>query len=341
MTGMYCTSILNKSHYYIKGKYYMASKFGMNFASLLSGIDAVNTKKDFSEDNKNYWKLTKDKEGNGSAIIRFLPSKNLEDFPFVRMYSHAFKDPTTQKWYIENSLSTIGQLDYIAEVNRELWNTGIDENKKITQRQKRKLQYISNILVVKDPANPENNGKVFLFKYGKTIFDKIVAAAKPEPVENEDGEMETAEAVNAFDPIEGAAFSLKQTIVEKFPNFDGSTFLKRKPLFDGDDEKIEELFNGLYDINLEIAEDKFKTYEELKQRFLVVTGEVAETPKGKNKGKAPAAPKNDVEEVLDEMEGLAKETPKATSKAKTKVATPMPTMDDAGDDDEFFKSLID
>lgn len=322
------------------------SKFGMNFSTLLSQIDTVNTKKDYSEDQKNYWKLTKDKEGNGSAIIRFLPSKNLEDFPFVRMYSHAFKDPSTQKWYIENSLSTIGQVDYIAECNRELWNTGIDENKKITQRQKRKLQYISNILVVKDPANPENNGKVFLFKYGKTIFDKIVAAAKPEPVENEDGEMETAEAVNAFDPIEGAAFSLKQTIVEKFPNFDSSTFLKKKPLFDGDEDKIEELFTNLFDINLEIAEDKFKSYDDLKQRYLVVTGEVAETPKGKGKPKAAAPKDDDVDGTLDEMEKLAKETPqpkaaKAKAEKAPRAETPIPTMDDAGDDDAFFQSLID
>lgn len=322
----------------------MATKFGMNFASLLSQIDTVNAKKDYSEDSKNYWKLTKDKEGNGSAIIRFLPSKNIEDFPFVRMYSHAFKDPSTQQWYIENSLSTIGETDYIAEVNRELWNTGIDANKKIVQRQKRKLQYISNILVVKDPANPENNGKVFLFKYGKTIFDKIVAAAKPEAVENEDGEMETAEAVNAFDPYEGAAFSLKQTIVEKFPNFDGSTFLKRKPLFEGDEDKIEELFKGLYDINLEIAPDKFKSYDDLKQRYLVVTGEVASNPKGKGKAKAAAPEEKGVEGVLDEMEGLAKQAAEPAkakeTPAKAKSVPPVPTMSDTGDDDEFFRSLI-
>jgi hypothetical protein len=299
------------------------SKFGMNFASLLTQIDSVNTKKDYSEETKNYWKLTKDKDGNGSAIIRFLPAKNLEDFPFVRMYSHAFKDPSTNQWYIENSLSTIGQVDYIAEVNRELWNTGIDSNKKISQRQKRKLQYVSNILVIKDPANPENNGKVFLFKYGKTIFDKIVGAAKPEAVENEDGEMETAEAVNAFDPLDGASFSLKQTIVEKFPNFDGSTFLKKKPLFDGDEDKIEELFEGLFDLNLEIAPDKFKSYDDLKQRYLVVTGEAKSTPKGKGK----PAPKSDTEEALDEMETLAAATPakEKDKPTKPKVATPIPT----------------
>lgn len=315
------------------------SKFGMNFASLLTQIDSVNTKKTGDEDEKDYWKLTKDKEGNGSAIIRFLPNKELEDFPFVRIYSHGFKDASTGRWYIERSLSTIGEMDYIAEVNRELWNTGLESNKKIVQQRKRRMQYVSNILVIKDAAHPENEGKIFKFKYGKSIFDKIVAAAKPEPVENEDGEQETAEEINAFDPIEGASFSLKQTIVDKFPNFDSSTFLKKKPILNGDEEKIEELFKGLYELKDELQPSKFKSYDELKKKFLWTIGEeTGDAPKSKPKT-AKSAPTDDVDETLD---GLEKAAEKLAVKAQKTVAKPpVPTaVDNDDDEDSFFKSLI-
>ena len=316
------------------------SKFGLNFANLLTQIDTVQTKRtDDQEDAKEFWRLTKDKAGEGSAIIRFLPNKELDDFPFVRIYSHSFKDPSTQRWYIERSLSTLGEQDYIGETNQELWNTGVEENKKIASLRKRKMQYISNIMVVKDPANPDNNGKIFKFKYGKTIFDKIVAAAKPEPVENEDGEKETADAVNAFDPINGAAFSLKQTIVEKFPNFDSSTFLKKKPLFDGDEDKIEELFEGLYELKDEVAPTKFKSYDELKKKFLWATGQ-ENSSGGKSK---PSAAAKKVNEKLDELGG--DDTPEPAAKTKPAVkdkpkAPPVPTDSEPDDEDAFFKSLL-
>lgn len=315
------------------------SKFGLSFSNLLSQIDTVNTKKDYGDEKKNYWKLTKDKEGNGSAIIRFLPNKDVDDFPFVRMYNHAFKDNGTGRWYIENSRSTLGgdETDYIGELNRELWNTGLEENKKIAGAQKRKLKYISNILIVKDPANPENNGKVFLFEYGKTIFDKIVAVAKPEPIENEDGESETADPINAFDPETGASFSLKQVIKEGWPNFDQSAFLKSKPL--GDDDRVAEVMGQLYELKDEVAPEKFKSYDELKKKYLWATGQESKTG-GKTKAKQSAE-----EDEMDSLAELAskpatKKAAPTVEKTAKKVAPPLPTDDDGDDDDAFFKSLL-
>ena len=135
----------------------------MSFEKLLSQIESVTAKKKtWEDDSANYWRPTKDKAGNASAVIRFLPNKDQEDFPFVRLYTHSFKDPSTNRWYIENSLSTIGAQDYIGTVNHELWNSGTDENKELAKTRKRKLNYISNILIIKDTGNPENDGKVKL-----------------------------------------------------------------------------------------------------------------------------------------------------------------------------------
>lgn len=316
------------------------SKFNMDFSKLLSQLETVNTKKTGGDENeKRFWKLTKDKDGNGSAIIRFLPNKDIEEIPFVRIYSHAFQNKANNRWYIELSSSTIGETDYIAEVNRELWESGVDANKKIASYQKRKMQYIANILVVKDPANPENDGKVFLFKFGKTIFDKINAAANPEKVTDEDGEDQTPEPVNAFSPIEGAAFNLKQTIVDGWPNFDGSSFLKKKALFNGDDDEIEKLFEGLYELREEIAPAKFKSYEDGKKRYLWVMGLSDGASNGK--AKKPAAPAES-DDSMDDDEPAPKPAAKP-AKAAAKPARaepPMPKAAEGGDDDdEFFRSL--
>jgi len=315
------------------------ANFGMDFSKLIGQLDSVK-KKQFTDDDSNskdFWKLTKDDAGNGSAVIRFLPNKDINDFPFVRLWTHAFSNFVNGKkrWYIENSLSTIEKTDYIAEVNRELWNTQLDANKKIATAQKRKLNYISNILVVKDPGNPENEGKVFKFKYGQKIFDKIVAAAKPEP--SLDDPDDTPEPVNAFSPIEGANFTLTQTIVADFPNYDTSKFGKQKALFNGDEDKIQSLLDTVFDLNLELALDRFKSYDELKKKFLWVKGEETTPTRG---GKAPDEDK-EAEDALNEMAKLAKqETPKPAPAKTVKAPVQTAAADDDEDDAALFASLI-
>ncbi len=191
------------------------SKLGSLTAKLVKEVEKMNNTGGSTDDR--LWKLDVDKGGNGYAIIRFLPAPNGEDLPFVKLYSHAFQGPGG--WYIENSLTTLGQKDPVSEYNTELWNNGTDAGKETARKQKRKLTYISNIYVVKDPANPENEGKVFLFKYGKKIFDKLTAAMQPE--------FEDEEAIDPFDFWQGANFKLKAKNVAGFRNYDSSEFAAR------------------------------------------------------------------------------------------------------------------
>ena len=190
------------------------SKLGNLTAKLVKEVEKMNTSSGSSDDR--VWKLDVDKSGNGYAVIRFLPAPNGEDLPFVKLYSHAFQGPGG--WYIENSLTTLGQKDPVSELNSELWNNGTDAGKELARKQKRKLTYVSNIYVVKDPANPANEGKVFLFKYGKKIFDKLTAAMQPE--------FEDEEAIDPFDFWQGANFKLKAKNVAGYRNYDSSEFAK-------------------------------------------------------------------------------------------------------------------
>lgn len=314
------------------------AKFGMDFSKLLGQLDQV-TRKTYDDSNEStgYWRLTKDAAGNASATIRFLPNKDVGDFPFVRLWTHSFKNKIGDKfrWYIENSLSTIGEMDYIATVNRELYNTGLEDNIKIAKGQKRKLNYISNILVVKDHAAPENEGKVFKFKYGQKIFDKILAAAKPSPTDLDEND-EPILPMNAFSPTEGANFQLKQTIVADFPNYDSSRFIGAKALCGGDEDQIQAILDQCFDLNLEVAPDKFKSAEELEKKYRWVMGETVQ------KTKTQASKEVDAE--LDALQKIASDdTPKQTEKPK-KPAPVIPSATDAGsefdNDDDFFKSLI-
>lgn len=315
------------------------SNFGMDFSKLLGQLDKVAPKTYANdEDSGEYWKLTKDKDGCASAIIRFLPNKDIDDFPFVRIWNHGFfnKVGDKKRWYIETSLSTIGETDYVAEVNRELWNSEIEANKEIAKRQKRKLQYISNILVIKDALAPDNEGKVFKFKYGQKIFDKIVAAAKPTA---EEGFDEVSEPINAFSPLEGADFLLKQTIVQEFPNYDTSKFSTKKPLFKGDEDQIAAVMEKLYDINIDVSAAKMKSYDELKKKYLWVM----------NVKEQNTATDKAVEKELDSLAKEAKAEEKTVTESKPKAEKavkkepPIPTASTASgddDDEEFFKSLI-
>ena len=208
-----------------------------------------------------YWKLERDKSGNGYAIIRFLDAPEKEDFPFVKIYSHGFKGKGG--WYIENSLTTIEKQDPVSEANSELWNSGIDSNKQIARDRKRRLQYISNVYVVKDPAHPENEGKVFLFKYGKSIFDMIQAAGAPE--------FDDETPVNVFNLFNGADFKLKARKADGFVKYDKSGFEEPSQWLK-DENEMETLYNGLYSLTTEVGEEKFKSYDELKKKFLRVIG---------------------------------------------------------------------
>ena len=207
------------------------------------------------------WKPEMDKTGNGYAVIRFLPAPNGEDLPWVKMYSHAFQGPGG--WYIENSLTTNGGKDPVSEYNRELWNSGNEADKDTVRKQKRKLSYYANIYVVQDKANPENEGKVFLYKFGKKIFDKIMEAMQPE--------YEDETAINPFDFWAGANFKLKLKKVAGYWNYDSSEFAASAPLLD-DDDALEALWKKQYSLAELVASDQFKSYDQLQNRLQMVLG---------------------------------------------------------------------
>ena len=234
-----------------------------NLDKLLSAVKEDN--KDPSE-KKSYvderlWKPELDTSGNGYAVIRFLPAIEGEDLPWVKLFSHAFQGPTGQ-WYIENSRTTLGRGDVgkdpVSEYNTSLWNSGVETDKEIARKQKRKLSYYSNISVVSDSKNPENEGKVFLFRYGKKIFDKLMAAMQPE--------FEDESPINPFDFWKGANFKLKIRKVDGYWNYDKSEFEAPSAILD-DDSAIEKIWKEQYSLADFTAPSNFKSYEELKTRL--------------------------------------------------------------------------
>ena len=226
---------------------------------LVKEVEKMNSTSSGGADDR-FWKPEMDKTGVGSAVIRFLPSPDGEELPWAKIYSHAFKGPGG--WYIENSLTTNNNgKDPVSEYNRELWNSGNDKDKETVRRQKRKLSYYSNIYVVKDPANPDNEGKVFLYKFGKKIFDKILTAVKPE--------FDDETPVNVFDFWTGANFRLKIKKVDGYWNYDKSEFDAPSPLLD-DDDALEAVWNKQYSLAALVAPDQFKSYEVLEKRLKTV-----------------------------------------------------------------------
>ena len=203
------------------------------------------------------WKPELDKSGTGQAVIRFLPAPDGEELPWIKMFKHAFQGPTG-KWYIENSLTTVNKTDPVSEHNTSLWNTGLESDKETARKQKRKLEYYSNIYVVSDPKHPENEGKVFLFRYGKKIFDKIMASMQPE--------FEDETPINPFDFWEGANFKLKIRKVDGFWNYDKSEFDSVTALADSD-EKLDGIWKMQYSLQEFLAPTNFKSYDELKKRL--------------------------------------------------------------------------
>ena len=218
-----------------------------------------------SKDDTRLWQPTVDKAGNGMAVIRFLPAPAVDGddaLPWVRRFDHGFQGPGG--WYIENSLTTLGQKDPVSEYNTTLWNSGIEANKDIARKQKRRLHYIANILVVSDPSNPSNEGQIKLFKFGKKIFDKITEAMNPEFAD------ETP--INPFDMWEGANFKLKIRNVEGYRNYDKSEFAEKSALYDGDDEKLEALWKKEFSLKEFTDPSNFKSYEVLKAKLDKVLG---------------------------------------------------------------------
>ena len=242
----------------------LKSNRGSSIDNLVKAAEAVSTKtetKSYADDR--FWKPTQDKAGNGYAVIRFLPAKEGEDLPWVRYWDHGFKGPTGL-WYIENSLTSIGQPDPVSESNGLLWNSGREEDKQTARDRKRRLHYVSNIMVVSDSANPEAEGKVFLYKFGKKIFDKIMDQMQPQFADEE--------PVNPFDFWEGADFKIKIRKVEGWTNYDKSEFAAPAAVAGGDDEALEAIYGKLYSLSEFTNPENYKTYAELKAKLNRVLG---------------------------------------------------------------------
>jgi len=279
-----------------------------NLDKLSKAIEALNTSSEASDKTDNYWKCEVDKAGNGMATIRFLPAPAADgddSLPWVKVFSHGFQGPGG--WLIDNCLTTLNQQCPVCEHNSALWNSGIEANKEIVRKQKRKLNYIANIYVVSDPKHPENEGKVFLYKFGKKIFDKISEAMNPQFADEE--------AINPFDMWKGANFKLKIRKVEGYQNYDKSEFESPSALLNDDDE-LEKIWQSEYSLQELLKDSEFKSYDALKQRLDKVLGLNGE------------APRTTVEQV------------KAKQPASKPVAEDSPFKDDSEDDDMAYFSKL-
>ena len=230
------------------------------FDKLMKEVEKIAKPATGNQEDDRFWQPEVDKVGNGYAVIRFLPPPKGEDVPFVRVWNHGFQGPSG-KWYIEDSLTTIGLPDPVSELNNKLWNSGNEADKDVARAQKRKLTYISNILVVKDPTRPENEGKVFLYKYGKKIFDKITDVANPQ--------FQDEEPINPFDFWQGANLKLKIRKVEGYRNYDKSEFDSISPIADSDEE-IAVIWEKQHALQPFVHPSRFKSYDELKAKLDMV-----------------------------------------------------------------------
>lgn len=305
------------------------SSLGALTQKLVKEVEKMNNAGSSGDDR--YWKLECDKAQNGYAVIRFLPAPDGEDMPFVKMYSHAFQ--AKGGWYIENSLTTLGQKDPVSEFNSELWNNGTDAGKDQARKQKRKLTYIANIMVVKDPANPQNEGGVFLYKFGKKIFDKIMSAMQPE--------FEDEEAINPFDFWEGASFKLKAKNVAGYRNYDSSEFGKVEPLLGGDDDALEALWGKQFSLAELVAADQFKEYDVLKKRLNQVLG-LAGTPSVRPAAEEDAGDEDIEAQLRSARPAFQKEAASFSEPELPAMSAPAASASDDEDDAlSYFQSLAD
>ena len=283
---------------------------------LTQELDKLNKGSESYKDDR-FWKPEVDQAGNGFAVIRFLPAVDGEDVPWTRIFTHGFKGPGG--WYIENSLTTIGKKDPVSEMNTVLWNSGTEKDKEIARERKRKLSYIANILVVSDPKHPENEGKVFLFKFGKKIFDKIMEKIQPEFADDQ--------AVNVFDFWQGANFKLKIRKVAGFTNYDKSEFDNPSAVLDGDDAKLEALWKKQYGLKEFNDPASFKSYDELKTRLNeVLNGDAKVTSK--------------TAESFGDMDD-EDNYPKTKSAPSMKQKSPPKVSDESEDEDGEEESALD
>ena len=291
------------------------SNLGSLTAKLVKEVEKVNNTGGGGDDR--LWKPELDKTGNGYAVIRFLPAPDGEEIPWAKLYSHAFQGPGG--WYIENSLTTNGGKDPVSDYNRELWNSGNEADKDTVRKQKRKLSYYSNIYVVRDQVNPQNEGKVFLFKFGKKIFDKVMESMQPE--------FEDETPINPFDFWQGANFKLKIVKKDGFWNYDKSEFDSVSPLLD-DDDALEALWKKQYSLTAVTAPDQFKTYEDLEKRLKYVLG------------KKPVQRRVD-EELEGESEGRGSYEVAAKTVTQAVSTSPAPKRGDSDEDDalSYFQKL--
>lgn len=266
-----------------------------------------------------FWYPAVDKAGNGSALIRFLPTPDGGQHEFVRLFTHGFQE---KRWFIENCPTTIGGKCPVCEHNSELWNTGVEAHKALVRGsgnkagRKRQLSYIANIYVIKDPANPENEGKVFLFRYGKKIHDMIQFAMKPPA----DG-IEEIDPIDPYDLWEGANFKMVIRNVDGRRNYDKSGFLASTPLMK-DDAKLEEIWKSEYDIEEFVSKGSFKDYNTLMTQFNAALGAVA-----------PQTTRQAVEEVEEQWS----KTDELNDEQPRRVEANDDVISDA--DDDFFASL--
>ncbi len=268
-----------------------------------------------SFDDDRFWKPTRDKSDNGYAVIRFLPAVEGEDIPWIRIFSHGFKGPKGQ-WYIENCPTTIGGKCPACERNSELWNSGIDANKNIARNRKRRLQYISNVYVVSDPKNPENEGRVFLYKYGMKIFTKLMDAMDPE--------FEDEKEINPFCFWDGADFKIKIRKVEGFVNYDKSEFAAASQFLDGNDEALEALYEGQHKLQPFIDASEFKEYKVLRERVETVL-EASDTLRSSAADRAA----EERQAAADSLPAVVEDDVQLAPKAEVEVG-----VTDSGDDDE-------
>ena len=293
------------------------SKAGSLTERLMKKVEKLNEKGNNTDER--LWKPAVDKAGNGYAVVRFLPAHANCELPWTQVWSHAFQGPGG--WYIENSLTTIGKDDPVGELNRSLWNSGRESDKDIARKQKRKLSYYANVYVVKDSSNPENEGQVKLYKFGKKIFDKITAAMQPE--------FDDEEAINPFDFWKGANFKLKIKQVAGFWNYDSSEFARPEALLD-DDDKLEEIYNKIYDLSEFTAEDQFKSYEQLKGRLDTVLSR-----------KAVVTPTRQDEDLEDLSEGRGNTVEEELSNLRASASPASADVDTEEEDDalSYFQKL--
>jgi len=291
-----------------------------DFGKIASAFDSDN--KQSYEDNR-FWKLERDKAGNATAVIRFLPRAEGDELPWVKIFSHGFKGPTG-RWYIEDSLTSIGKDDPVSELNSKLWNSGSEANQTIARNQKRRLHYVSNVLIVSDPAHPENNGQVRLFKYGKKIFDKIMNKARPT--------FEDEKPVNVFDLWEGANFKLRCRTLDGYPNYDESTFSDPAPV-KSTDEEILAVVNAQHKLGEFLDPKNFKTYEELKAKLdSVLSGD----------GQVPTAEQLTQEPLATMPPPAFTSAPSPTYSAAAAPAAKAPEINDEDEDVmDFFKKIAD